>query len=90
MANKRHKPDEIVTKLRQVEVLRGHATAHSRESPTDGCRPCGSSLTGREISARTRSHLLGAQLRDYRSCSLAGRNRLALRCLAGKCLARAH
>jgi len=23
MANKRHKPDEIVTKLRQVEVLRG-------------------------------------------------------------------
>ena len=23
MANKRHKPEEIVTKLRQVEVLRG-------------------------------------------------------------------
>ncbi|SMG36824.1 Transposase [Paracoccus sp. J56] len=27
MANKRHKPDEIVTKLRQVEVLRGPAMA---------------------------------------------------------------
>jgi len=27
MANKRHKPDEIVTKLRQVEVLRGQEMA---------------------------------------------------------------
>jgi len=27
MANKRHKPDEIVTKLRQVEVLRGQGMA---------------------------------------------------------------
>jgi len=27
MANKRHKPDEIVTKLRQVEVLRGQGKA---------------------------------------------------------------
>ena len=26
MARKRHKPDEIVTKLRQVEVLRGQGT----------------------------------------------------------------
>ena len=24
MANKRHKPEEIVSKLRQVDVLRGH------------------------------------------------------------------
>ena len=29
MANKRHKPDEIVTKLRQVEVLRGQGMAMS-------------------------------------------------------------
>jgi transposase-like protein len=27
MSNKRHKPEEIVTKLRQVEVLVGHGTA---------------------------------------------------------------
>jgi len=27
MANKRHKPEEIVTKLRQVEVLRGQGMA---------------------------------------------------------------
>ena len=27
MAKKRHKPDEIVTKLRQVEVLRGQGMA---------------------------------------------------------------
>jgi transposase-like protein len=27
MARKRHKPDEIVTKLRQVEVLRGQGVA---------------------------------------------------------------
>ncbi len=27
MSNKRHKPEEIVTKLRQVEVLRGHGIA---------------------------------------------------------------
>lgn len=27
MSNKRHKPDEIVTKLRQVEVLRGQGMA---------------------------------------------------------------
>ena len=27
MANKRHKPEEIVTKLRQVEVLVGHGMA---------------------------------------------------------------
>ena len=27
MAHKRHKPDEIVTKLRQVEVLRGQGMA---------------------------------------------------------------
>lgn len=29
MANKRHKPEEIVTKLRQVEVLRGQGMAMS-------------------------------------------------------------
>ena len=27
MANKRHKPEEIITKLRQVEVLRGQGMA---------------------------------------------------------------
>jgi len=27
MANKRHKPEDIVTKLRQVEVLVGHGMA---------------------------------------------------------------
>lgn len=32
MANKRHKPDEIVTKLRQVEVLRGQGMAMADEA----------------------------------------------------------
>ena len=41
MAIKRHKPEEIVAKLRQVEVLVGRGMARIdaiRELPTVGCR----------------------------------------------------
>jgi hypothetical protein len=37
MANKRPKPEEIVTKLRQVEVLTGQGHAASGCDPTDRC-----------------------------------------------------
>lgn len=32
MSNKRHKPEEIVTKLRQVEVLRGQGMAMAADA----------------------------------------------------------
>ena len=33
MAQKRHKPDEILTKLRQVEVLRGYPAYDQMNAP---------------------------------------------------------
>ncbi len=41
MANKRHKPEEIVTKLRQVEVPVGHGLPFSatRKRPAGKTRP---------------------------------------------------
>lgn len=62
MANKRHKPDEIVTKLRQVEVLRGQGMAMA-----DAVRQIGvSELTfyrwGKQYGGMSRNQL--RQLKD--------------------------
>ena len=37
MSNKRHKPEEIVTKFRQVEVLVGQGMARIDTDPRDRC-----------------------------------------------------
>ena len=37
MATKRHKPEEVVTKLRQVEVLAGQPSSHTRDTPLPIC-----------------------------------------------------